>query len=257
MLLVSWSSYIVNISTYDGLKVGEVAFGPLAPYISRSLQRTMSLADLHRSAFEIPSVGREWALQTEDCLREAMNAVESPRLRLMLHDLCNRPPDPRTVTAALLLLREKKCTQKPEKREESSAEDEAVEVDGSTHEVNFRSRDEEDSESEVDVADREEEEDTASSDDQSKEGSSGDVDSRPTKLSDDENDVLSCRRADEEDSDECDLSSSGSESRTTARTIGNKISEEKIEAESSVRSIRRIAPAEGGIQYDVDSSDGE
>ena len=57
-----------------------------------------------RSSVKIPPTVEPKAPQTEALLREAINTAKPPRLRLLLQDLYNRPPDPRTVTAALLII---------------------------------------------------------------------------------------------------------------------------------------------------------
>lgn len=68
----------------------------------------MSAVDLGQPFSNLSVADGRSSHRTEDLLKKDIDAVESPRLRQILQDLCKEQPDPRAITAALLIATEKR-----------------------------------------------------------------------------------------------------------------------------------------------------
>lgn len=188
----------------------------------------MSKAGLNRSfdrsSVNFPPTVEPKASQTEALLREAINTAKPPRLRLLLQDLCNRPPDPRTVTAALLIItgeRFKKLEQSDEsdtKKEDNGDEDSKDEAASESS-----NEEEDDSESEIALEDGENGNDHGSSDDEENEASDGKIARKdnevkhPTESSNDEDEYSESELANNDTAYKRVLKTDGSRDGLTGR----------------------------------------
>jgi hypothetical protein len=115
----------------------------------------MSKAGLDRSLPKLTIHDATKQHRTEDLLRKAIDTMERPRLRLILQGLCKKTPEPKNVTASLLVITRGKYKKEVAESSKGNTQDADSEGGEDNYDADFESNGEEkdDFEREIDAED--------------------------------------------------------------------------------------------------------